>query len=207
MTCPRAASSIVKNKLILASASPRRVDLLKQIGIAPDDIIPADINEDEEKGELPRALAERLAREKAAAVAANNANAYILAADTVVAVGRRTLPKTEDEDSARKCLELISGRRHHVYGGIAFITPQNKTNERKTISRLVDTMVQFKKLTPQDIETYLQTKQWQGVAGGYAIQGYASAFIKSIQGSYSNVVGLSLYDTMKILEGNKFFRS
>lgn len=188
-------------KLILASASPRRVDLLRQININPDDIIPADINEAEEKGEPPRALAERLARQKAQAIALNNPEAFILAADTVVACGRHILPKTEDENETRKCLELLSGRRHHVYGGIAVITPDSKT-----ISRCVDTVVQFKRLTHKDIQRYLETSQWQGVAGGYAIQGYASVFIKSIHGSYSNVVGLSLYDTMNMLEGNGFFQ-
>ena len=192
----------MKNKLILASASPRRVDLLKQIGITADEIIPADIDETEGKGEMPKTLAERLAREKAQAIATDNPNTFILAADTVVACGRRILPKTEDEKSARECLELLSGRRHHVYGGIAVITPQNKV-----ISRCDDTVVQFKRLNNKDIETYLKTGQWQGVAGGYAIQGHAAAFIKSIRGSYSNVVGLSLYDTMKILEGNGFFQS
>ncbi len=186
--------------LILASASPRRVDLLKQINITPDKIIPADIDETEGKSELPRRAALRLAVEKAKAVAKDNPNCFVLAADTVVACGRRILPKTEDEASTKKCLELLSGRRHHVYGGIALITPGGKL-----ISRVVDTGVQFKRLTPQEIQTYLKTKQWQGVAGGYAIQGYASAFIKSIQGSYSNVVGLSLCDTMGILEGNGFF--
>lgn len=191
--------------LILASASPRRLDLLTQINITPDYVLPADIDETEHKGELPRGAALRLAVEKAKATQAKHpketANAYILGADTLVACGRRILPKSEDEKTAKDCLELLSGRRHHVYGGLAVITPDNKV-----IKRLIDTTVQFKKLTPHDIETYLKTGQWQGVAGGYAIQGYASAFIKSIQGSYSNVVGLSLYDTMKILEGNGFFQ-
>lgn len=192
----------MKNKLILASASPRRVDLLKQIDITPDEIIPADIDETEIKGELPRALAKRLATEKAQAIAAEHKDAFILAADTVVAVGRRILPKTESAEEARKCLELISGRRHHVYGGIALVT-----HNGKTVSRLIDTTVQFKRLTDTDIDSYLATEQWRGVAGGYAIQGNAAKFIKFIQGSYSNVVGLSLYDTMIMLEGNDFFRS
>ncbi|MCB1532162.1 MAG: septum formation protein Maf [Alphaproteobacteria bacterium] len=187
---------------MLASASPRRVDLLSQIGITPAEIIPADIDEREHKGELPRALAERLAREKAQAIAAQHKGAFVLAADTVVACGRRILPKTENEQEARTCLELLSGRRHHVHGGIALITPQGAI-----VSRCVDTVVQFKRLTPLDIETYLKTGQWNGVAGGYAIQGYAAAFIKFLRGSHSNVVGLSLYDTMQILEGHGFFRS
>lgn len=190
----------MKNKLILASASPRRVDLLKQVNIIPDEIIPADIDETEAKGETPRALAQRLALEKAQTVATNHSDAYVLGADTVVACGRRILPKTEDLDSARACLKLLSGRRHHVYGGIALVMPSGKA-----ITRLSDTVVQFKRLSSHDIDTYLQTKQWQGVAGGYAIQSYAAGFIKFISGSYSNVVGLSLYDTMIMLEGNSFF--
>ncbi|MEM7679804.1 MAG: Maf family nucleotide pyrophosphatase [Pseudomonadota bacterium] len=194
-----------KHSLILASASPRRLDLLKQLNITPKDVLPADIDEAEHKGERPRDAALRLAVEKAHATQSKYTDktkgCYILAADTLVACGRKILPKSEDKETAKACLEQLSGRRHHVYGGLAVITPDGKT-----VKRLIDTIVQFKKLTPQDIETYLETGQWQGVAGGYAIQGYASAFIKSIQGSYSNVVGLSLYDTMKILEGNGFFQ-
>ena len=189
----------MKNKLILASASPRRVDLLKNIGIVPDDIIPADIDETPHKSELPKDLAQRLAVEKAQAVAEKNAGAFILAADTVVGAGRKILDKAEDEAYAKMCLETLSGRRHHVYGGIALITPDGKT-----IKRLVDTLVQFKRLTNEDIENYLQSGEWQGKAGGYAIQGRAESYIKYIRGSYSNVVGLSLYDTMKILDGAGF---
>ena len=204
----------IKHKLILASASPRRVDLLKQIHITPDEIIPADIDEAEGKGELPRDLAVRLASEKAQAVAkirsplnppasgekdmgdAHVRGEYVLAADTVVGVGRRILPKTENEEEARACLELISGRRHRVYGGIAVVTPNGKL-----VTRLSTTVVNFKRLSEEELESYLASKEWQGVAGGYAIQGLAGAYIKSIQGSYSNVVGLCLYDTMKILAG------
>lgn len=201
-------SKTAPHTLILASASPRRKALLEQINITPKHIIPADIDESEHKDELPRAAAERLAREKSQKVyqalsahlsEEERESAYILSADTLVAVGRRILPKTEDEQSTVKCLELLSGRAHHVYGGMALITP-----EGKLISRLIDTKVHFKRLSTQDIDTYLKTKEWQGVAGGYAIQGYASAFIKSISGSYSNVVGLSLYDTMNLLDGNGF---
>ncbi|HRQ61704.1 MAG TPA: Maf family nucleotide pyrophosphatase, partial [Alphaproteobacteria bacterium] len=170
----------MKNKLILASASPRRVDLLKQIGITPDSIIPADIDETPLKGELPAKLAERLAAEKAKAVAAKNPGTFILAADTVVAAGRRILPKTETLEDAQDCLKLLSGRRHHVYGGIALITP-----EGKTITRLCDTVVQFKNLSPNEMADYLQSGQWNGVAGGYAVQGHAGAFVKFIGGSYS----------------------
>jgi septum formation protein len=186
----------VKNKLVLASASPRRLALLKQVGIIPDAVIPAAIDETEHKGELPRAVALRLATEKAKAVAAKNPGAFILGADTLVACGRRILPKTETPEEAKKCLERLSGRRHHVYGGIALITP-----EGKVISRVSDTVVQFKSLTLSEVENYLQSGEWQGVAGGYAIQGKAAAFIKYLRGSHSNVVGLCLYDTMKILNG------
>lgn len=185
-----------KPKLILASASPRRVTLLKQIGITPDEIIPADIDETALKGELPRDHAVRLAGEKALKIAAAHKGSIIIAADTVVACGRRILPKAETRAETEACLKLISGRRHHVYGGIAVITP-----EGKLISRLCDTSVQFKKLSPQDITAYLESGEWKGVAGGYAIQGRAAATIKSLSGSYSNVVGLSLYDTMQILDG------
>lgn len=189
----------MKNKLILASASPRRVDLLKQIGITPASIIPADIDETPLKGELPRNLAQRLAAAKAQAVHASHPATFILAADTVVAAGRRILPKTETLEEARECLNLLSGRRHHVYGGIALITPDGKT-----ITRLCDTVVQFKHLGKSELEDYLQSGQWQGVAGGYAVQGMAGAFVKFIRGSYSNVVGLSLYDTMNMLQGCGF---
>ncbi len=201
MTSPKAVLSTVKNKsrLILASASPRRVQLLGQIGITPTDIIPADIDETPLKNELPRDHALRLACEKAQKIAASNTNAIILAADTVVACGRRILPKTETREEAQQCLELLSGRRHHVYGGIALITP-----EGKTLSRICNTSVQFKKLSSTEIKIYLESGEWKGVAGGYAIQGLASAYIKSISGSYSNVVGLSLYDTMNLLDGIGF---
>lgn len=186
----------MKNKLILASASPRRLDLLKQVGITPDEVLPADIDETPIKGELPRDLAQRLALQKAETIAKTHPDSFILAADTVVGCGRRILDKAEDGQYARMCLETLSGRRHHVYGGIALVSPVGKT-----ISRCIDTIVQFKKLTPQEIETYLESGEWQGKAGGYAIQGRASAYVKFIRGSYSNVVGLSLYDTMKILDG------
>lgn len=189
----------MKNKLILASASPRRLELLKQVGITPEDIIPADIDETPQKGEWPRDLAKRLATEKAQAIAASHPDAFILAADTVVGCGRRILDKSEDEAYARMCLETISGRRHHVFGGITLISP-----EEVLISRCIDTIVQFKRLSEKDIETYLKSGEWQGKAGGYAIQGLAASYVKFIRGSYSNVVGLSLYDTMKILDGAGF---
>ncbi|GJL85080.1 MAG: Maf-like protein [Micavibrio sp.] len=187
----------MKNKLILASASPRRLDLLKQIGITPSDIIPADIDETPNKNELPRDLALRLAIEKAQEIAKNHKGTNILAADTVVACGRRVVPKPETKKEAEKYLKLLSGRRHHVYGGIAYIDAGGALKKR-----LVDTVVQFKSLSQKEIDAYLETGEWQGKAGGYAIQGLAGAYIKFIRGSYSNVVGLSLYDTMILLDTN-----
>ncbi len=191
----------MKNSLILASASPRRLDLLKQIHIAPDKIIAAEIDESPLKGERPPDLARRLAAQKAAAVRNKNPDGFILAADTVVACGRRILPKAETESEARKCLELLSGRRHHVHGGIALISPEGKLTQK-----LCTTVVQFKTLQAREIEVYLHEGEWNGKAGGYAIQGFAAAFIKAIRGSYSNVVGLSLYDTMGILNGAGYAR-
>lgn len=182
--------------LILASASPRRVQLLEQIGITPSQIIPADIDETPFKGELPRDLAQRLAIGKAEEIAKTNPESFILGADTVVGVGRRILPKTETEDEARACLDLISGRSHRVYGGIALVTPQGKV-----VKRCIETRVKFKPLSDEEKQTYLDSGQWSGVAGGYAIQGLASAYIVNMIGSYSNVVGLSLYDTMNMLRG------
>ena len=202
MTSQKAASFIVRNKLILASASPRRLDLLKQINITPFAICPADIDETPHKGESPKDHALRLSCEKSHKISVIHSGTYILAADTVVACGRRILPKTKDEASVQECLELLSGRRHHVYGGIALLTPDGNL-----ISRVSDTMVQFKHLTTQDIKTFLVTKEWDGVAGGYAIQGMGAAFVKRLSGSYSNVVGLSLYDTMQILQGSGFFKA
>jgi septum formation protein len=187
--------------LILASASPRRLSLLEQVGIIPVQVIPADIDESPLKAELPRDLAVRLATQKALAVAKNYPDHFILAADTVVACGRRILPKAETEAEAQNCLALLSGRRHHVYGGICIITPDGKSR-----TRLCDTIVKFKTLSPADTQTYLQSGEWRGKAGGYAIQGLAASYISFLQGSYSNVVGLSLYDIIQILDGNGFFR-
>ena len=170
--------------------------LLKQVGVVPDEIIPADIDETPLKEELPRDLAQRLALEKAQAVAASYPDDFVLAADTVVACGRRVLDKTLSRDEAKTSLTLLSGRRHHVYGGIALMTPDGKA-----LTRLCDTVVQFKKLSHKDIDRYLDSGEWDGKAGGYAIQGLAASYIKFIRGSYSNVVGLSLYDTMGLLNG------
>lgn len=186
---------------ILASASPRRIDLLKQIGIVPHAVIPADINETPLKAELPAKLAERLAGQKAAVIAAKHSGSFVLGADSVVAVGRRILPKTETEEEARACLEMLSGRRHHVYTGVCLISPGGKIS-----ARLCDTVVQFKNLSHAELADYLASKEWQGVAGGYAIQGLAGAFVKFIRGSYSNVVGLPLYDTMNLLRGAGFIK-
>lgn len=190
----------MKNKtpLILASASPRRLDLLSQVGITPDHVIPADIDESERKGEHPRPYAMRMAREKAQAITAHDGH-FILAADTVVAVGRRILPKAETSEQAALCLDLLSGRRHRVYGGICLITPDGKAK-----TRLVETIVGFKRLSDDEKDTYIKSKEWNGKAGGYAVQGIGAALIPFIQGSYSNIVGLSLYDTLSMLKGSGF---
>lgn len=180
--------------LILASSSPRRLELLSQIGIIPDHVIPADIDETILKTELPRALALRLSKGKAEKIAQEHPGSFILAADTVVAVGRRILDKPENAEDARKALCLLSGRRHTVYGGICVIAPHG---EKRHV--LCETIVSFRRLTLQDINDYIASGDWEGKAGSYAIQGMASTFVKFLSGSYSNVIGLSLYDTMKIL--------
>lgn len=184
---------------ILTSASPRRLALLEQIGIRPDAVDPADIDESPLKGELPRDLAGRLAREKAAAVAARHAGRFLLSADTVVAVGRRALGKAGSEDEATRFLTLLSGRRHQVHTGVTLVTPAGKI-----ISRTVSTAVVFKPLDKADIRLYLASGEWRGKAGGYAIQGLAATFIRQIQGSYSNVVGLPLFEVANMLKGNGF---
>ncbi|MBN8607549.1 MAG: septum formation protein Maf [Caulobacterales bacterium] len=183
-------------RLVLASASPRRLALLAQIGVTPDDVIAADIDETPLVGETPRRLASRLAREKAQAVRADGAR--VLAADTVVAVGRRVLPKAETEQEARACLALLSGRSHRVYTGVALASPEGGLRER-----LVETRVAFKRLTRADIEAYIASDEWRAKAGGYAAQGLAARFIISIIGSYSSVVGLPLYETALLLEGGQ----
>lgn len=185
------------SSLVLASASPRRIELLAQAGIAPVAVIPAEIDETPLKGELPRALALRLAMGKARAVADKHPGAFILAADTVVACGRRVLPKAETADQVRDCLKLLSGRRHRVHGGIALITPDGRLR-----TRLCDTVVKFKPLSPVETDNYIASGEGIGKAGGYAIQGKAAVFAAFIQGSYSNIVGLSLYDTMNLLTGS-----
>lgn len=181
-------------RLVLASASPRRLDLLAQIGITPDAVDPAEIDETPLKRELPAVHAARLAEEKARAVAARHPGAVILAADTVVAAGRRILPKAEDEATARRCLAMLSGRRHRVIGGVTVIDAGGAARHR-----LVTTAVRLKRLDGPEIDAYIATGEWQGKAGGYAIQGRAAAFIPWIEGSYSNVVGLPLSEATRLL--------
>ncbi|NIY77465.1 septum formation protein Maf [Thalassospira sp. HF15] len=188
------------SKLILASASPRRLELLAQIGIVPDQVVPADIDETPISDESPRRLALRLAEEKARAVAKSNGGAFVLAADTVVACGRRALGKAEDVAEARKFLELLSGRRHRVYGGICVIAADG--TER---SRVIETQVKFRTLGADDLKRYLAHDEWQGKAGAYAIQGFAATFVKAISGSYSNVVGLSLCEVDGLLRGLGYY--
>jgi septum formation protein len=187
----------VSARLVLASASPRRLELLRQIGIVPDAVDPADIDETPHRRELPRDHARRLAQEKAAATAARHPGAYVLGADTVVACGRRILPKAEDAATARRCLALLSGRGHRVYGGICLVTPDGRA-----IPRLVETRVSFKRLSAEEVERYIASGEWQGKAGGYAIQGRAAAFVTGLVGSYSNVVGLGLHETATLLAGH-----
>lgn len=192
-------------KLILASASPRRLELLQQVGLDPDALIPADLDETPRRGELPRVLAARLAEEKAEAAAKvaktrpELAGAYLLAADTVVSVGRRILPKCEVVDEAAQCLRLLSGRAHRVYSGLTLITPKGAHRRR-----LVETRIRFKRLSRDEIDAYLAAGEWRGKAGGYAIQGLAGGFVAKLIGSYSSVVGLPLYETLSLLGGEGY---
>ena len=182
-------------RLVLASASPRRLDLLQRIGVTPDLIDPADIDESVPKGELPRTHAIRLAEEKAAAVESRHPDALVLAADTVVAVGRTILPKVEDEATLRECMALLSGRRHRVLTGVALAIPGGEIR-----SRLVETMIAMKRLSEQEIDYYASHGEWRGKAGGYALQGYGEVYVRHIAGSYSNVVGLPLAETRNLLK-------
>jgi septum formation protein len=192
-------------ELILASASPRRLALLNQVGIEPEHLVPAHIDETPEKGELPRKLAQRLADEKA--IAAQHkarttgiaGNALVLAADTVVAVGRRVLPKAETMEEASMCLTLLSGRTHRVFTGVTMLTTSGAMRKR-----LVETRLRFKRLSAREIEAYLASAEWRGKAGGYAIQGIAGAFVIKLQGSYSAVVGLPLNETVSLLTGEGY---
>lgn len=178
--------------LILASASPRRRELLARLGIEPARVVHADVDETPLKGELPRDYAVRVAREKARVAA--DRSAHVLAGDTVVAVGRRILPKAEDEATARRCLELLSGRRHRVLSAVAVLAPDGRLREK-----LSETQVRFKRLSDDEIRAYLAGGEWHGKAGGYAIQGSAEGLIAWIGGSHSGVVGLPLFETRALL--------
>ena len=186
-------------RFILASASPRRVDLLAQIGLTADEIDPADIDETPIKAELPRLYAARIARAKAEAVATRHSGCFVLAADTVVACGRRILPKATNETEARRCLDLLSGRRHRVMGAVVLAGPAGAMSER-----LVETVVGFKRLDRGETDAYLASSEWNGKAGGYAIQGLAAAYVDFLRGSYSNVVGLPLHETYGLLRAVGF---
>jgi septum formation protein len=202
MTSPKGASPIAsaKPELVLASESPRRLALLAQAGIVPAHIIPAAIDERVKKDELPRLHALRLAQEKAlAAQARHGSDAFILAADTVVACGRRILPKAETDDQVRECLQLLSGRRHQVMTAVALVTPGGQCR-----TRLAMTRVSFLRLEDGAIKAYVDSREGVGKAGGYAIQGRAEIFVKEINGSYSNVVGLPLALTVALLRGAGF---
>jgi septum formation protein len=183
--------------LILASASPRRRELLARLGIEPARVTHANIDETPLKGEVPRDYAVRMAREKAAAAA--DARVFVLAGDTVVAVGRRILPKAEDEATARRCLELLSGRRHRVLSAVALLAPDGTLRER-----LSETAVRFKRLSAEEIDTYLASGEWHGKAGGYAIQGRAEGLVAWLSGSHSGVVGLPLFETRALLRAAGF---
>mgnify|MGYP000971027288 CR=1 FL=1 len=187
---------VVCPRLVLASASPRRLDLLRQIGLIPGAVDPADVDESPRKGELPAPHAARLAEEKACAVVSRHPGLFVLAADTVVACGRRILPKAEDERTARRCLDLLSGRRHRVHGGLCLVTPEGRAH-----TRLVTTSVTFKRLDHAEVEAYIASGEWHGKAGGYAIQGLAALYVRQVLGSYSNVVGLPLFETGGLLRG------
>jgi septum formation protein len=196
---------IGRPKLVLASGSPRRLSLINQVGIEPDALRPTDIDESPKRGELPRAYATRLARNKAETALGmvriddELKGAYILAADTVVAVGRRILPKAELLDEAAQCLRLLSGRNHRVHTAICVVTPKETFRQR-----YIETRVRFKRLSEQDIEAYLASGEWRGKAGGYAAQGIAGGFVVKLVGSYSNVIGLPLYETLTLLGGEGF---
>ena len=180
--------------LVLASASPRRLDLLAQIGVAPARVAPADIDETPLRGELPRPYARRIAAAKAAAAA--DPDACVLAADTVVAAGRRILPKAETEAQARDCLALLSGRRHRVMTAVVLRAPDGRRAER-----VCESVVAFSRLSAQQIDAYVACGEWRGKAGGYAIQGAAASFVRFLSGGYSNVVGLPLFETAQLLRG------
>lgn len=181
-------------RLVLASASPRRLELLSRIGVVPDAVDPADIDELPRRLELPLPHARRLAAEKAAAVAPRHAGALVLACDTVVACGRRILPKAEDERTARECLSLLSGRRHRVHSALTLVDAQGRARHRESTS-----IVAFKRLSAEETERYIAGGEWRGKAGGYAIQGFAESLVRSLTGSHSAVMGLPLFETRALL--------
>jgi len=188
------ASASDNPRFILASASPRRRELLGRLGVVPDATIPADIDETPLKGELPAAYVQRVAAQKAAALAAEHQGAFILSGDTTVAAGRRILPKTEEEAEARRCLALLSGRRHKVLSAVTLVAPDGTARHRLSTS-----LVAFKRLTLQEVDDYIAGGEWRGKAGGYAIQGRAEALIRWMSGSYSGVMGLPLFETRSLL--------
>jgi septum formation protein len=190
---------VARAALVLASASPRRLELLARIGVVPDRMAPAEVDEAPRRGELPRRLDERLAEAKARAVEAPGA--LVLAADTVVGVGRRILGKPADAAEARRFLELLSGRRHQVYTGVVLRLPDGTLRRR-----LATSVVAFQRLTDPQITAYLETAEWQGKAGSYAIQGQAEMFVRFLSGSHSNVVGLPLFETAQLLRGAGWLR-
>jgi len=187
--------------LVLASASPRRIELLARLGIVPDRVLPAELDETPLKAEVPRALAIRLARAKAEAVAAEAPGALVLAADTVVGLGRRILGKPTDRADAKRFIEALSGRRHRVMTGVCLRRPDGRRTER-----LVTTILAFQRLTPGQIEAHLDSGEWQGVAGGYQIQKRAEAWVRFLSGSHSNVVGLPLFETAQLLRGSGWLK-
>jgi len=195
----------VPQKLVLASASPRRIELLQQAGIEPDRLLPAELDETPLRAEHPRSLAKRLSRSKAETALemlkkeGAPTDAFILAADTVVSVGRRILPKAEVSDQAAYCLRLLSGRSHRVYTGVCMINPAGKVRQR-----LVETRVRFKRLSSEELEAYLASGEWRGKAGGYAVQGLAGSFVVKIVGSYTNIVGLPLQETIGLLAADGY---
>ncbi|CAI9119819.1 Maf family protein [Brytella acorum] len=194
-------TALLRPRLILASASPRRLDLLRQIGITPDAVAAAELDETPRPNELPRDCARRLARSKAHFVATQaDEPALVIAADTVVSLGRRILPKAENRDEARKCLEMLSGRRHVVMTAVTVMPTASWTRGRE-VHRLVESAVTFSRLTPQQIDFLLDQGDWEGKAGGYAIQGMAAAFVRMLGGSHSAVMGLPLFETAQMLRG------
>jgi septum formation protein len=195
----------VFQKLVLASGSARRIELLQQAGIEPDRLLPADIDETPLRSEHPRSLAKRLSKEKAQKALASLkseadfAPCFILAADTVVALGRRILPKAEMIDEASNCLQMLSGRTHRVYSAVCLITPSGKLRQR-----LVESRVRFKRIGRDELQSYLASGEWRGKAGGYAVQGLAGTFVVKLTGSYTNVVGLPLYETVGLLTADGY---